>query len=123
VDALRGQRLFAFCGIGNPDAFFEQIEESSGELIGTRRFADHHAYSASELGELIERAKDANAAMVLTTEKDWVKIAPMRKQLPAHPPIMRVGISVQIQNGEEARLVERVMQGIGDGDELLGWKK
>jgi hypothetical protein len=55
------------------------------------------------------------------TEKDWVKIAPMAERLPKEPRMVRVGLSVEIENA--ARLVELVMEGIREGDRLLGWKK
>jgi tetraacyldisaccharide-1-P 4'-kinase len=123
IDALKGQRLFAFCGIGNPEAFFRQIETSGGKVVGTSRFADHHPYTADELSDLLAKASAAGADIALTTEKDWVKIGPMVKHLPEHPPILRVGVSMVIQNGEGPRLVKLVMAGIHHGDELLGWRE
>ena len=123
IDALKGQRLFAFCGIGNPEAFFRQIEIGGGKIVGTRRFADHHPYTADELTDLLAKARAAGADIALTTEKDWVKIGPMVKQMPEHPPILRVGVSVVIQNDEGPRLVKLAMEGIRQGDELLKWRQ
>jgi tetraacyldisaccharide 4'-kinase len=123
IESLIGQRVFAFCGIGNPESFFRQIERGGGMLAGTRRFRDHHAYTGSELSALLEEAKSANADMVVTTEKDWVKVGPLTERLAKRPPLFRIGVSVEIINDDGPRLVEMVMGGIRQGDELLGWKK
>jgi tetraacyldisaccharide 4'-kinase len=121
MEALRGERVFAFCGIGNPGAFFGQIKESGAALVGTRAFGDHHAYVVAEIREVLARARADAASAVLMTEKDWVKVRAMVPQLPDEPRMMRVGLSVEIENA--ARLVELVKEGIGRGDEALGWRK
>jgi tetraacyldisaccharide 4'-kinase len=123
IDSLIKQRVFAFCGIGNPDAFFQQIERNGAKLAGTRRFSDHHPYTGGELSELFEEANAAGADLVVTTEKDWVKVGPIMERLPKRPPIFRIGVSVEIINDEGPRLVEMVVGGIREGDELLGWRK
>jgi tetraacyldisaccharide 4'-kinase len=122
IDALRGRRVFAFCGIGNPDAFFKQFEASGGPLVGNRRFADHHPYVIGEVENLLSAARVIGADIAITTEKDWTKIGPLVKQLPDHLPIMRAGISVAIHNDGGKELVRLVIEGIRQGDELLGWK-
>jgi tetraacyldisaccharide 4'-kinase len=119
IEALRRQRMFAFCGIGNPDAFFQQLKIAGGDLVGSRRFEDHHHYTRAELLECISQAKTAGAAVVLTTEKDWVKIAPIASQLPADPPLLRVSISVEISNNDGPSLVKLAMAAIHHGDELM----
>src|SRR4030095_2552465 len=35
----------AFCGVGNPDSFFQQLRTEGTELAATRVFPDHHPYS------------------------------------------------------------------------------
>jgi tetraacyldisaccharide 4'-kinase len=122
IEGLRGRSVFAFCGIGNPDAFFEQLRHNGANLVGTHRLPDHHAYTADELSDILQGAKQVNAELALTTEKDWVKIAPLAAKLPAAPPILRAGVSVHFHDDAGAQLVELVMKGIVQGDELLGWR-
>ena len=43
---------FAFCGIGNPDAFFADLQRWGLHLVGRRAFRDHHRYSFSEIEAL-----------------------------------------------------------------------
>ena len=46
----------AFCGVGNPESFFEHLRRAGHQLAFTRTFADHHNYIQSELDALVEEA-------------------------------------------------------------------
>jgi tetraacyldisaccharide 4'-kinase len=61
---------FAFCGIGNPDAFFADLQRWGVQLAGRRAFRDHHRYSQTEIAALQHAAKAAGAIALVTTEKD-----------------------------------------------------
>ena len=61
-------------GIGRPDDFFDQAEESGAYLVDAIAFPDHHTYTQSEARELMRLAGDAPVVM---TAKDAVKLAPM----------------------------------------------
>jgi tetraacyldisaccharide 4'-kinase len=61
---------FAFCGIGNPDAFFADLVSWRVELAGERAFRDHHAYSDLDVERLEAEADKVSAADFVTTEKD-----------------------------------------------------
>lgn len=65
ADGLRGRRIHAVAGIGNPQRFFAQLR-ALGLEFEAHAFPDHHAYSAYELDY-------DNAQVVLMTEKDGVK--------------------------------------------------
>jgi tetraacyldisaccharide 4'-kinase len=67
--------FFAFCGIGNPEAFFRDLESWQVPVTGSRTFRDHHRYMREDI-ELLERAaSQANAKAFLTTEKDAQNLA------------------------------------------------
>jgi tetraacyldisaccharide 4'-kinase len=74
VEQLRGRRVAAFCGIGNPAAFRATLHDLGVELTGFKSFADHHVYDPAELQSLARWAADAGATMLLTTLKDLVRI-------------------------------------------------
>jgi len=74
AEQLKGKKVFAFCGIGNPDAFLNTIRALGAELLGSRIYGDHHQYTESCLVEICEQAHDLSADLVLTTQKDWTKI-------------------------------------------------
>lgn len=61
---------FAFCGVGNPEAFFEDLRRWHANLAGTMKFRDHHSYSRSDVSRLMNAARQAGACALVTTEKD-----------------------------------------------------
>ena len=63
-------QFFAFCGIGNPAAFFDDLRNWGCSLAGQRSFADHHRYSGAEIGDLEKAASAAGANGLICTEKD-----------------------------------------------------
>jgi tetraacyldisaccharide 4'-kinase len=63
-------RFAAFCGIGNPAAFFEDMRRWGLRVEGERSFADHHVYTAPEIAELERMAQNCGADALLCTEKD-----------------------------------------------------
>jgi tetraacyldisaccharide 4'-kinase len=63
-------RFFAFCGIGNPAAFYDDLRSWGFNVVGRRSFADHHRYSESEIGDLEKSAAAAGANALICTEKD-----------------------------------------------------
>jgi tetraacyldisaccharide 4'-kinase len=66
---------FAFCGVGNPDAFFADLVSWRVELAGERAFRDHHAYSEVDVEHLEAEADKVSAADFVTTEKDAANLA------------------------------------------------
>ena len=60
-------RVHAVAGIGDPERFFEHLR-SLGLSFETHAFADHHAFSASDL-------EFADCDVVLMTQKDAIKCA------------------------------------------------
>jgi tetraacyldisaccharide 4'-kinase len=74
IAALKGRRVLAFAGIGDPQKFFATLAEAAIEVAERASFPDHHRYSRSDVRALLARA-DANNLMLLTTEKDFVRLS------------------------------------------------
>lgn len=74
LDAVRGRRVAAFCGIGNPAAFRRTLERLGADVVAFRPFPDHHAYSPADVASLGGLAADVRADLALTTLKDLVKL-------------------------------------------------
>ena len=70
-----GARAFAFCAVGNPQSFRATLSEAGVAPADFAVFRDHHAYTERDLRSLEERAERAGASVLLTTEKDAVKLA------------------------------------------------
>ena len=73
IAALKGSRLLAFAGIGDPEKFFRTLTEAGLDLAGRERFPDHHKYSAADAGRLLARC-ERDQMMPVTTEKDFVRL-------------------------------------------------
>ena len=73
---------FAFCGIGNPNAFFEQLKKENYQLAGTHSLADHHSYDQNDADKIDSLAQAAGSGFLLTTPKDAVKLAGLNFSLP-----------------------------------------
>jgi tetraacyldisaccharide 4'-kinase len=66
--------FFAFCGIGNPQAFFDDLSRGHVVVAGQKIFRDHHRYSDRDLANLMKEARRAGAMAFVTTEKDACNI-------------------------------------------------
>ncbi len=62
--------FFAFCGIGNPQAFFDDLSRWDVPVAGESTFRDHHRYTTEDLLRLEKAAQRAGAIAFVTTEKD-----------------------------------------------------
>ena len=81
IDSLTGKKVFAFAGIGYPEKFFDMLKENGCDIVKARAFADHHPYNDLEIAEMIAEAEALDAVLV-TTSKDGVRIAPrFRKRI------------------------------------------
>lgn len=70
------RRVLAFAGIGHPEKFYETLREQGFEVVRTKDFADHYAYTAADVEDL-RRAAAAESLALITTEKDFVKLGEM----------------------------------------------
>jgi tetraacyldisaccharide 4'-kinase len=74
--------FLAFCGIGNPDAFFDDLSRWHVSVAERKAFSDHHKYSARELERLQSRAEGCGAVGLVTTEKDAENFPRISPRLP-----------------------------------------
>jgi tetraacyldisaccharide 4'-kinase len=68
---MRGKRVVAFAGLGNNDSFFGLVEALGAQVAARLPFPDHHAYTQADLARTIQAAE---ADIIVTTEKDGVKL-------------------------------------------------
>ena len=87
---------FAFCGLGNPSNFFDQLKIDGIDVAGSRAFRDHHRYSQADVCAIETDALASGAKQLLTTAKDAVKLGGLVFSLPCNV----VEISVEIDDAE-----------------------
>lgn len=64
------KKIMALAAIGNPQRFFDYLQEHGIKISATRVFPDHYHYKASDI--------DGEYA-IITTEKDYTKLARFKK--------------------------------------------
>jgi tetraacyldisaccharide 4'-kinase len=87
-------KFFAFCAIGNPAAFFDDLGKWEFTVAGERRFRDHHRYSPAEMDELEHAAAAAGADAMICTEKDVFNLrAAPATEMPIYACRIRMAVS------------------------------
>ena len=99
ADALEGTDVFAFCGIWTPAAFERTLNGLGMRVRACAAFRDHHWYSADDLQRMFRRAGEVDARILLTTEKDAVRIGGMPEA--AGRDIYYPELWLEITEGEE----------------------
>lgn len=75
LTALAGRRIGALSGIAAPESFEAFLRETGAKLIYTRRFLDHYRFAHEDLAGVFAEALRAGTEIMVTTEKDAVRIA------------------------------------------------
>jgi tetraacyldisaccharide 4'-kinase len=110
TQALRGHRVLGVSGIGNPAAFERRLREHAGEVAACEARSDHAHYDAASLAAIVSRARQAGAAAVVTTEKDFVKWRPhLASVWPSDaPPIFRPRLVMRFSDVHLDRLTQLI---------------
>jgi tetraacyldisaccharide 4'-kinase len=74
-EPIAGQRAVLFAAIGRPGAFATTVSSFGVKVVAARWWPDHHRYRAREIKSLLDDRSLAPHDLVLTTEKDAVKLA------------------------------------------------
>ena len=98
IEWVRGKSLYAFCGVGNPDAFRRTLESLGAQVVKFRAFEDHHVYTPEDLRRLKAEAQEFMAETMVTTEKDATRLDPGGFDLP----LAALRVEIEIRRGEEA---------------------
>jgi tetraacyldisaccharide 4'-kinase len=70
-----GTRVLLVAGIASPDRFFADVASAGLDVAATMTFRDHHWFSPADVDRIAVRARTAGAGVVLTTQKDAVRMA------------------------------------------------
>ncbi len=103
---LEGRRVGALSAIGNPASFETMIGDLGGILAARFRFRDHQTITLSDMDRVFAESCAADAEAIVTTEKDAVKMAPLKNILPV------VALQVTMQVDESADFYAAVLESI-----------
>jgi tetraacyldisaccharide 4'-kinase len=108
--SIRLRPAVAFCGLGNPDAFWKTLRGMRIDPVACYAFDDHHQYRPAEIRRLARHAHDLGAELLLTTAKDSVNLDPDYAAMMGEIQLCWLEIRTEIEDREELlRLIRRVI--------------
>lgn len=95
---LKGRKVASLSAIANPASFNGFLTQHGADLVFKRHYADHHRYRQQEMIDFVNDAKAAGAELILTTEKDAVRMPRLDRR---DIPILFLRIEIDILSGQE----------------------
>ena len=102
---IQNKKLLAFCGLGNPNKFYQTLHENGYNVSFTKSFPDHYNYNYQDVNNLILTATKQNLELI-TTEKDYVKINNKNKLI--HVLSIEMHLSVEDKSKLKSFLMEKM---------------
>ena len=99
IKELKGKRVIAVCGIGNPDAFVATLMRCSVASVELLAFPDHHVYTGADKQRIDTAFQAAAADLIVTTQKDEQKLARFVDNWKL--PIVVLAVALVITDGDE----------------------
>jgi tetraacyldisaccharide 4'-kinase len=96
VDQVSGP-FFAFCGVGNPESFFNDLAEWRIPTVGQTTFGDHHRYTSGDVSKIHGLAVRVGAKAFVTTEKDEQNFGGLSFTYPVYVAV----ITLEVPDGDE----------------------
>lgn len=90
--SLSGKNVFAFCGLGNPEAFLRSIVGLGANVVDSLALDDHANYTPQLVDQLCRSADKCDAEILLTTQKDGIKLEPAGMTMPLWQLVVEMNI-------------------------------
>jgi 3-deoxy-D-manno-octulosonic-acid transferase len=103
-------RTIAFCGLGNPRAFWHTLDRMGIEAVHRYTYDDHHQYTPPEIRRLARHARDVGATVLVTTSKDMINLDPEFRAILGSLQLYWLEIEIEIDRREE--LVRLICQSV-----------
>ena len=111
LEFLRDKYIGSLCGIAAPESFEHALKQLGAQIDLAKRYTDHHYYSEAELLSFISRCLRRDLEMIVTTEKDAVRM-PRLSETELKVPIYFLRVEIEIVSGHESweHCVARICQ-------------
>jgi len=74
LSTLRGSKVLALSGIARPDSFIKLLASLGADIVDACTYPDHFDYKKKDLASIFQRAADEKVSMIVTTEKDAIRL-------------------------------------------------
>jgi tetraacyldisaccharide 4'-kinase len=101
LDRLRGAFIGSICAIAVPESFEGAIRKLGANLNLALHFIDHHYFTETEIRSFINRCIRRDLSMIITTEKDAVRM-PRLPEADVKVPIYFMRVEIEILSGHES---------------------
>ncbi|HEX4653028.1 MAG TPA: tetraacyldisaccharide 4'-kinase [Candidatus Udaeobacter sp.] len=101
LEVLRGAFVGSLCAIAAPESFENALQKLGAHVDLAKRYIDHHYYTEAELVSFISRCMRRDLAMIVTTEKDSVRM-PRLPESEVKVPIYFLRVEIEILSGHES---------------------
>ena len=98
LNYILDKKIYAFCGIANPMRFIDSLASINADILDYDFFIDHHNYTDKDIVKIKNRAKELNAELIITTEKDFARMHEHKDKISN---LCTLDISVQIEKEQE----------------------
>jgi tetraacyldisaccharide 4'-kinase len=102
LSELEGSHAIVITGIARPHRFRRTVRDLGASVADVCGFPDHHMFTSSEWGTIMARARRKAADVILTTEKDMVRlVAADLGDTPDSSPLRAISVNVEIEDGDD----------------------
>src|SRR5947207_550595 len=100
LDRLRGAFIGSICAIAAPESFEGALKKLGANVDLSLRYIDHHYFTETEIRSFINRCIRRDLALIITTEKDAVRM-PRLPEADMKVPIYFMRVEIEILSGHE----------------------
>jgi tetraacyldisaccharide 4'-kinase len=101
LESLHDAFIGSICGIAAPESFEGALKKLGAHVDLAKRYIDHHYYTEAELTTFINRCIRRDLVMIVTTEKDAVRM-PHLPESEVKVPICFLRVEIEILSGHES---------------------
>jgi tetraacyldisaccharide 4'-kinase len=101
LERLHDAFIGSICGIAAPESFEGALKKLGAHVDLAKRYIDHHYYTEAELTTFINRCIRRDLAMIVTTEKDAVRM-PHLPEAEVKVSICFLRVEIEILSGHES---------------------
>ncbi len=110
IPNFSGRKVAAFCGLGNPQNFWDTLESLGLDVIVRWEFDDHHSYKPVELSRMAHQARAHGAEVLVTTEKDRINCPNNIETVIA--PFRLAWLEIELTVDDESAFLNHLMKSI-----------